>query len=151
MSGFQGIPGFIDGTVTVVTLAETTPGAPAPTNIIARADTWRISVTLNLSGIGVQLLGNNVWHVKAFMESVGPGFEGQIGPEVTFTMPSPAIPLPFAHTFDINVPAATTVPNLIEGVYMLTVLLTLLSPAPANTPLPISAFSDAGTVSLYNA
>jgi len=147
-SGFQVSPGSISGNISVVALLETTPGTPAPTNIIARNEAWRISASLkNVHGPGVGLLSNNVWHARAFLESIGPGFEAPIGPTVLFTMPS-FVPQNFSHTFDINVPPATTIPGLNEGEYILSVLLTLHDAA--NNPLPISAFAD-GTISLYNA
>jgi hypothetical protein len=97
------------------------------------------------------MLSGKRWHAKAFLESIGPGFEGMVG--VADINIASSVPNPYTVTFDIPVqPAVTFVaPNdLGEGVYELTVLITLHN-MPGDVPFPISAFSDGITISLYDA
>ncbi|MGD0953407.1 MAG: hypothetical protein ABR985_13620 [Methanotrichaceae archaeon] len=144
----QGIPGFAVGNITALVTSETT--GPAPTSIIERKSGWTVSTTLTLDGPGLVFFPNRVWHAKAFLESIGIGFEGQIGAVNVNTGAGP-LPHPYVVKFDISVPAADPgIPALIEGVYELTVLITLHD-LPGDTPMPISAFADGITISFYDA
>jgi hypothetical protein len=61
--------------------------------------------------------------VRAFLESVGPGYEGQAGP--TVTVPLASSPPSFNRTYSatISVPPANSIAGFNAGAYWLTILI----------------------------
>ena len=115
------VPALFTGAITSVAVSSPFPDSQL---IIDRKDAWNITVNWNTSGFLAPAIGGN-WQVRAFLESMGPGFEGQVGPTV-----SVAAPGPLSKSATINVPAANTIGGLIAGAYKLVVTLTHVNPAP---------------------
>jgi hypothetical protein len=91
----------------------------APNTVIDVSSPFTVRVDWSVSGSSLPYLGGE-WVVRALVESMGQGFEGQIGA-------TSVVPLTGAssYTTDINVPAgalATPAPNT-DRVYKLVVLV----------------------------
>jgi hypothetical protein len=91
----------------------------APNTVIDVSSPFTVHVEWSVSGSSLPYLGGN-WVVRALVESMGQGFEGQIGPVSV-------VPLSGASNYatDIHVPAnalATPAPNT-DTVYKLVVLV----------------------------
>ena len=76
----------LTGTIAVSVL-DPTVGAYPPPSIVQRDHAWQIQVNWTISGPAALGLGGD-WKVRAFLESVGPGYEGQAGPTVTVPLAS---------------------------------------------------------------
>lgn len=111
----------LTGTI-AVSVADPAVGAYPPATIVQRDHAWQINVNWTINGPAALGLGGD-WTVRAFLESVGPGYEGQAGP--TMTVPVSAAPPAFtrAYSTTISVPAAITIPGFTEGAYWLTILI----------------------------
>ena len=66
----------VDATLTAVTLIDP---AGMPSRVIDTDTGFQVRVDWQLTGPGVLFLGGS-WTVRALVESIGAGFEGQIGP-----------------------------------------------------------------------
>src|SRR5687768_676528 len=71
---------FISGSIQT-TIAEGAVGAQTPSTVINLGQPWSVNVTLRVEGNGAK---NNPpdtgeWNARVFVESFGPGFEGQVG------------------------------------------------------------------------
>jgi hypothetical protein len=109
-------PVHLDGTLTAVALDPDNN----PNQVFQRDLPWSIQVNWSIFGTISPAIGGD-WTVRAYMESIGAGFEGQVGPTLVIPVNSPGtLPPPRNYSATINVPAGTP-PN--EGVYKLTVLL----------------------------
>ena len=69
----------LSGQITSVLLVD--PG-DAPNTIISVNDSFTIKVAWSVSGTVLPYLGGE-WVVRALVESIGQGFEGQVGPTLT--------------------------------------------------------------------
>jgi hypothetical protein len=131
-------PGFITGTIS----ATVTSAGGNPQTIFKASDPWSIRVDWQLNGPGV-LLASGDWHVRAFLESMGPGFEGQVGPTVDEPVGAPATSHSYSRT--ISVPASVAPPR----VYELTVLVTHTLPAAVGGGAgPFAAFEQGQVLQL---
>lgn len=93
----------------------------APSAVLEAAQPFTVHATWTISPLAALLLGGD-WDVAAYVESIGPGPEQQVGPTVT-------VPLTGTTTYsaDIVVPANTLPDNPappISGAYKLVTLLT---------------------------
>ncbi len=70
-------PNFFVGEITAFAVLD--PAGLQPTNVIRTTDTWHVSISWRIRGTVVNALAGN-WQVRAFLESMGAGFEGQVGP-----------------------------------------------------------------------
>ena len=111
-------PALFNGAITGVIVNSPFPDSQL---IVDRRDAWTITVNWSISGFLAPALGGS-WQVRAFLESMGGGFEGQAG--ATTIVPAAA------RTAVINVPPANTVPGMNPGAYKLVVTLTHVNPAP---------------------
>ena len=111
-------PPLFTGALTGITVTSPFPDSQL---IIDRRDAWSVKVDWTIGGFLAPALGGN-WEVRAFLESMGVGFEGQVGPTVTV----PAA----ARTATINIPPANLDPAKVNGAYKLVVTLTHVNPAP---------------------
>ncbi len=90
-----------------------------PNTVISVSDPFSIDVAWSVSGTALPFLGGE-WLVRAFVESIGVGFEGQVGP-------TKVVPLDGGTNYatSINV-AAGTLPNpavAADTVYKLVILV----------------------------
>jgi len=111
----------LTGTITV-SVSDPAVGAYPPPSIIQRDHAWQIQVNWTINGPAALGLGGD-WKVRAFLESVGPGYEGQAG--ATVTVPLASAPAAFNRNYatTINVPPANTIPGFNAGAYWLTILI----------------------------
>ncbi len=124
-------------TVESVTVED--PVGNQPSNIIQSTDPWRIRVKWSLGLPGAPWAGAFTYQVRAYLESIGLGFEDQVGPTVS-------VPGKFVAPFDfealINVPAGLPV-----GSYKLTTLVNAVFPG--NVPAEMAAFVEGPIVQIY--
>ncbi len=98
-----------------------------PNTVFERTSPWQIRVDWSMHGSIVAAIGGE-WTLSAFLESMGPGPEGQVGvPQAPHPVPITSVPLAgafpnqsrtYSHLIDVpaGVPAA-------DGVYKLVVLV----------------------------
>lgn len=114
-------PPLFTGAITSVTVSSPLPNSQL---IIDTKDPWNIGVAWNTSG-GLATAIGGTWQVRAFLESIGVGFEGQVGPTVLV----PAVGS-LNKVANIPVPPANTFANMVPGAYKLVVTLTHVNPNP---------------------
>ncbi len=110
------------------------PG-PLPTTVISRNTPYTIQVLWKTSGFMAGGLGGN-WEVRAFLESMGDGFEGQVGTAQTVGLATGVLnPATGEYTYQASIaaPAANTVLNQDAGLYKLVVTIIQLNPGPTGT------------------
>ena len=78
-----------------------------PSTIIRRDQACKVRINWHMQGLLAFGLAGN-WTVKAFLESMGPGFEGQAGATQVVPLGAGTVVLPDRknYTADIDVPAA---------------------------------------------
>lgn len=114
------VPALFTGAITNVAVNSPFPDSQL---IIDTKDAWSINVSWNTSGFLAPAIGGT-WQVRAFAESMGGGFEGQVGPTVTVAAAgglnkNATIPVAPANTLGIG-----------AGAYKLVVTLTHVNPNP---------------------
>lgn len=114
-------PALFNGAITSVSVASPFPDSQL---IIDVRDSWTVRVAWNTSGFLAPAIGGN-WQVRAFLESMGGGFEGQVGP--TVSVPATG---GLNKVANIPVPPANSFPNMAAGAYKLVVTLTHTNPNP---------------------
>jgi hypothetical protein len=134
------------------TITEGLVGAQTPSTVINLGQPWSVNVTLRVEGNGAR---NNPaesgeWNARVFVESFGPGFDGQVG-SLDFPVtdaPVQAGPPRFReYQKTIPIPAAA-VPA--AGVYKIITILTARNPAgAAGTPEPFAAFDESHVVQFF--
>lgn len=133
-----------------VAISETPPApeiAYPPVTIIQRDHPWQLQVDWSINGLPAQLLGGK-WHVSAFIESIGGGFEGQVGATVDVDLSTAPALLNRAYSATINVPAANTIPGFNAGAYRLTVLVNYSN---LGVPGEIAGVEELPVMQFYNA
>lgn len=115
------------------------PVGNLPTNIIQSTDPWRVRVEWSLGMPGAPFLGALTYQVRAFVESIGGGYEGPIGPMIP--VPGKFAP-PFNFVALINVPV-----GLPAGIYKLTTLIN--ATWPGNIPAEVAAFVEGPIIQIY--
>jgi len=141
-------PPWLQGTIS--TIVEDMAGV-APATIIKLGDAWRIKVDWEMHGFGVPGTDGD-WHVSAYVEKFGPGFEGQVG--ATKDVPVTSVPLNAGppqnrqYSLYIDVPGAgpTSVPT--PGVYRLVTLVTHTL-AGMGPPDSLNAFTEGPFLQFY--
>lgn len=113
-------PALFTGAITSVTVNSPFPDSQL---IIDTKDAWNIGVAWNTSG-GIATAIGGTWQVRAYLESMGVGFEGQVGPVVN--VPAPGA---LAKNATIPVPPPNTM-GITPGAYKLVVTLTHVNPNP---------------------
>ncbi len=114
-------PSHLTGTINAVALDPD----QNPNHVFERALAWKIRVNWSITGSICAAIGGE-WKLTAFLESIGAGFEGQVGLPVPL-IPVISVPLTgafphetrtYSHVMDVP---ANTPPN--DGVYKLVVLV----------------------------
>lgn len=111
----------------------------APRNTVIDVDEgFRIRIRWDVNGPGVPFLGGT-WEVKAFVESMGQGFEGQVGSTQTVDVDGST-----TYSTLITVPGGslTPPPGGDDVVYRLVVLISHLGESGAKTIM--AGFDDVG-------
>jgi hypothetical protein len=99
-------------------------------------------VTWNLTQVIAPFLGGE-WKLRVYAESIGGGFEGQLGADVDIPLnTAPALPLPRQYHGDVNVPGNTLPP----GAYR---LVTLINYSNGGVPLEMAAFQEGPIIQVY--
>ncbi|GEM_PF-590181 len=134
----------IVGSVNVVPIVD--PSEPVPANIIPVNTAWIARVEWEVHGPLVDIITGN-WNVSVFMESLGPGFEGQVGYAVVplesgllFSGP----PKQRTYQVDITVPAGTPPP----GAYKLSIII--VHEVRGGVTSPIMAFHEGPIMQFYS-
>jgi hypothetical protein len=130
-------PPNMQGTISVTVID---PNRVPEATILQISSPWSLQVEWNINGFWVPILSpTGIWHVRAYLESLGPGIEAEVG---GFDVPVGAAvaadpnsktygPLPSADVLvpQIDVPANFTTPApesepLTPGLYKLAIVLT---------------------------
>ena len=131
--------GLLTGTMTAN--VEDPGGIQPPSTIIQTDDAWNIVVEWSIDGVAAPFLGGD-WHVRVFVESIGPGFAGQVGPTVDVPLASQPPGPPRNYEATVNVAAGF----LAEGTYK---IVALLNYDVLGDPQEMAAFHDGPIVQLY--
>ena len=97
-----------------------TSTGPDPTMILSVNTTWYIRVNWYITGYIAAALGGD-WRVQAFLESMGPGFEGPVAGPVNLSLAVAAPATTRNYVLTLTVPAN---PLIVAGAYKL--VLTIL-------------------------
>ena len=104
--------------------------AGMPSRVIDTNTGFRIDVAWSLTGSAIPYLGGT-WTVRALVESMGAGFEGQIGSTTTVPVDGSS-----SYTVSITVPAGTVPPPAGDDtVYKLVVLVSHTSVSGTKTEM----------------
>jgi hypothetical protein len=132
-------PLLLDGTATAV--VEDPAGITPPHTIIQSNDAWRVRVNWTMSGLIAGFLGGD-FHVRVYAESVGGGFEGQLGATVNIAVASVPNPPPKNYQALVNVAAGFLAP----GAYK---LVTLINYSNLGVPQEMAAFVEGPIIQIY--
>jgi hypothetical protein len=111
---------LFSGTISTVVFS---PG-PNPTTIVTVNTPWNIRVDWSVTGFTVSGLGGE-WQVRGFLESMGPGFEGQVPPAPAPAVQVTSVPLIGGITRNYTqVLAVPANPAILAGPYKLVVTIT---------------------------
>lgn len=132
--------GLLDGTITANVVVD--PVGLAPNTIIQAEDPFFVHVTWAMTGAVAPFLGGD-WQLRVYAESIGGGFEGQLGATVNIPMSAaPALPLPRNYHGDVSV-AGNTLP---PGTYR---LVTLINYTNGGVPLEMAGFQEGPIIQVY--
>ncbi|NDJ77615.1 MAG: hypothetical protein GYB65_15295 [Chloroflexi bacterium] len=137
-------PGFLTGDIDISVLDPS--GLVPETNIIQIPDAWAVRVRWHIEGGIVSLIaGNATWHVRVFLESIGPGLEQEVG-AVNVTVGSVPLGPGGQRNYDetINIPG--NLPGLQPGLYKMVVVATIEN---AGMPGMIAAFAEGPYLHFY--
>lgn len=126
---FQPQPAGVFGDIDACQVIENTGGAPS---LIIRTDSaWRVRLQFHINGpLALGLAGQ--WEVRSFVESIGNGFEGQVGSVIVPLGAGVFVPADRKnYTAEVAVPAGT-VP---AGAYKLVTTVTYRQPDGTLGPL----------------
>jgi hypothetical protein len=85
-------------------VAEVKDNAGVPANVIEASEQFTVDCDWDIDAVTAALLGG-IWHVDLFAESIGPGFEGKLGSNLTAVVPGQT-----SYSLTITVPGGT-LPN----------------------------------------
>ncbi len=116
---------------------------PNPNTVIRRSEPWSVRLDWSISGGIAPALGGD-WEVKALLESMGGGFEGQIA-STTVALATVAPAFNRAYTTTLNI-AGGVVPT--DGVYKLVVAILHRN---LGVPTRMAGFEEGPFVEFYSA
>lgn len=114
-------PALFTGTITGVSVNSPFPDSQL---IVDMNQSWTITVNWNTSGFLAPAIGGT-WQVRAFLESMGLGFEGQVGATALVAATGG-----LNKTATITVPPPSTNPQMVPGAYKLVITLNHVNPNP---------------------
>jgi hypothetical protein len=136
-------PAELTGTITV----EVLDPDGTPNRVLEIDRNWRIVVDWHLVGPFACTLAGT-WSARSMVESIGPGFEGQVGPTVNRDLltqsEADSTPTDCHYHAHIDVPAGTITD---VGVYKLVSLITYRDAA--NNPRPMAGFAEYPLITFY--
>jgi hypothetical protein len=126
-----------------MTVAVFDPAGVAPVTIIQRDDPWKIQAKLHMDGGATSYLGGTL-KVEAYLESIGGGFEGKVGPteEIALNYSDPQ-----ECTVEIEIPPAVDL-GAEAGAYKLMTVMTYVKGS--GLPGEIACFAEGPVVQLYD-
>jgi hypothetical protein len=131
-------PNFFTGTINAVAVLD--PSGLQPTTIIRTTDTWHVSISWRIAGIVADALAGT-WQVRAFLESMGAGFEGQVGSQTINLNTDPTTPRDYSAL--LTVPPGTP-----AGTYKLVVTVNYLTPS--NQPGFMAGYQEGPILQFFN-
>jgi hypothetical protein len=132
-------PNFFTGNINAFAVLD--PAGLQPTTIIRTTDTWFVSISWQIAGIVADALAGT-WQVRAFLESMGAGFEGQVGPVQNINLNvDPTTPRNYSTL--LTVPPGTP-----AGTYKLVVTINYLTPA--NQPGFMAGYQEGPILQFFN-
>jgi hypothetical protein len=132
-------PNFFTGQINAFAVLD--PSGLQPTTIIRTSDTWHVQISWQIDGTVADSLAGT-WQVRAFLESMGPGLEAQVGPTQTINLAvDPTSPRNY--NAQITVPAGTP-----AGTYKLVVTVNYLTPA--NQPGFMAGYQEGPILQFFN-
>ncbi|MCI0350155.1 MAG: hypothetical protein L0Z53_12085 [Acidobacteriales bacterium] len=132
-------PNFFNGQINAFAVLD--PAGLQPTTIIRTTDTWHVSISWVIAGIVADALAG-AWQVSAFLESMGTGFEGQVGVTLNINLAvDPSTPRNYNAL--ITVPPGTP-----AGAYKLVTTVTYLTPA--NQPGFMAGYEEGPILQFFN-
>ncbi len=138
------LPGFLTGDISLKVLDP--HGLLPETNIIQIPDSWAVDVKWEISGGIVSLLDRNAtWHIRVFLESIGPGLESEVG-NANVTVGSVALGAGGSRQYNENIKIPGNIKDLTPGLYKLVVVATIEN---AGVPGMIAAFSEGPYLHFY--
>jgi hypothetical protein len=131
---------LLDAQVTANVVVD--PVGLAPSTIIQAEDPFFIHVLWTIDQVVAPFLAGD-WQLRVYAESVGGGFEGQLGPTINVPLnAAPALPLPRTYHGDVSVAGNTLAP----GTYK---LITLINYSNLGVPLEMAAFQEGPIIQVY--
>ena len=112
-----------------------------PNRVLQSDLDWSIKVDWNISGLIAGGLGG-VWQVRAYAESIGGGFEGQVGADVLVDLSAAPATASRSYTATVDVSAGF----LPDGAYKLVVLINYTN---GGLPQQMAAFVEGPVVQMY--
>jgi hypothetical protein len=131
-------PNFFTGTISAFAVLD--PSGLQPTTIIRTNDTWHVFISWRIAGIVADALAGT-WQVHAFLESMGPGLEAQVGSQTINLNADPTTPR------DYNA-LLTVPPGTPAGTYKLVVTINYLTPA--NQPGFMAGYQEGPILQFFN-
>ena len=128
-------------TGSITAFAVLDPVGLQPTIIIRTTDSWFVRIQWQIDGIVADALAGT-WQVRAFLESMGPGFEGQVGAQTINLAVDPTSPRNYTATLPV---APNTVP---AGTYKLVTTISYLTPA--NQPGFMAGYEEGPILQFFN-
>lgn len=135
------LPPALTGSVTA--FAVPSPG-PAPATIISTAVAWSVHIEWEIHGLFALGLAGD-WHVKAFLESMGPGVEMQAGPTQNIPLAAGVFQAPDRRNYTANIPVAAGATP--AGVYKLVTTVTYTEPS--GQPGPMAAYQEGPVLQFF--
>lgn len=132
-------PNFFTGSITAFAVLD--PAGLQPTIVIRTTDTWHVRINWRIDGIVANALAGT-WRVAAFLESIGAGFEGQIGPTVNINLNVDPV-APREYSALITVPPGTP-----AGTYKLVVTVNYLELG--GTPGFMAGYEEGPVLQFFN-
>jgi hypothetical protein len=136
-------PGILTGTITGMTIRDTTESFPPgeTTSLLEPDDTFSVEIDWQLAGSLVWVVGGS-WHLGLFIDDIdGVGqTSGQLSAAIIPVPPTTSDPMPYVFTFNV---AANTVT---DGVYQLTAVI---NHSPDGNPAHLTemvGFAESGPV-----
>jgi hypothetical protein len=141
-------PAHLDGSIKslVVTDADQNPN-----QVLETGKDWTIELKWEIHGPGATTVGGD-WHVAAFVESMGPGPEKQVGPAMTVPVSDAAVSSSRNYATTIAVPAGTLKTDGSEdGVYKLITVITHTNTGAGSTKKTrMAGFSENPLLQFYS-
>lgn len=121
----------------------------SPSLIIRRDSTWRVSLQFHINGPLALGLGGQ-WEVKSFLESIGTGFEGQVGATQVVPLAAGVFVPADRMNYSVVVPIGSAQAlGIAPGAYKLVSTITYRQPG--GQPGPLAGYCEEHLVQFFDA